>query len=111
MGLMEVLIFSGALSSMWPASFGRFACINFGPCPLFLFLLLSWVLSCYGVWQGFDPEMWSLDGNPNGQQTDSNFMVYSILLTFKEGEFDTQGKKTHEVKIYKAKMLVYFLEQ
>jgi len=26
---------------------------NFGPCPLFLFLSLSWVLSFHKVWQGF----------------------------------------------------------
>jgi hypothetical protein len=57
----------------------------------------------------FDQEMWSLDGNPNGQQTNSNFMVYSIFfLTFKEGEFDTQGNKTHEAKIYKPKCLYTF---
>ncbi len=35
----------------WPASFGLFACLDFGPCPLFLFLSLSWVLSFYEVWQ------------------------------------------------------------
>jgi hypothetical protein len=35
-------------------------------------------------------------------------MVYSIFLTFKEGEFDTQGKKTPEAKIYKPKCLYTF---
>jgi hypothetical protein len=35
------------------ACFGLFACLDFGPCPLFLFLSLAWVLSFYDVWQGF----------------------------------------------------------
>jgi hypothetical protein len=39
MGLVEGSILSGALYS-WPASFGLFACLDFGPCPLFLFLSL-----------------------------------------------------------------------
>ncbi len=32
---------------------GLFTCLDFGPCPLFLFLSLSWVPSFYKVWQGF----------------------------------------------------------
>jgi hypothetical protein len=31
------LIVSGSLSSMWPASFGRSACLDFGPWPLVSF--------------------------------------------------------------------------
>jgi hypothetical protein len=34
--------------------FELFACLDFGPCPLFLFLSPYWVLSSYGVWQGFN---------------------------------------------------------
>jgi len=30
-------IFSGSLSSLWPAFVGLFACLIFGPCPLFFF--------------------------------------------------------------------------
>jgi hypothetical protein len=37
----EVLVLSGSLASLWPASFGLFVCLDFGPCPLFLFLSLS----------------------------------------------------------------------
>jgi hypothetical protein len=33
------------------ASFGLFACLDFGPGTFFLFLSLSWVLSFYEVWQ------------------------------------------------------------
>jgi hypothetical protein len=36
-------------SPLW----GSFACLDFGPCSLFLFLSCSWVLSFYKVWQGF----------------------------------------------------------
>jgi hypothetical protein len=36
-----------------PAFVGLFACPDFGPCPLFHFLSLSWVLSFYRVWEGF----------------------------------------------------------
>ncbi len=32
---------------------GSFACLDFGPCSLFLFLTCSWVLSFYKVWLGF----------------------------------------------------------
>jgi hypothetical protein len=46
---MEVLVLSGFLASLWAASFRLFACLDFGPCPLFLFLSLSWVLSFYEV--------------------------------------------------------------
>jgi hypothetical protein len=49
MQLVEVSV----LTSMWHASFGLFACLDFGPCCLFLFLTLSWVLSFLEVWQGF----------------------------------------------------------
>jgi hypothetical protein len=34
-------VLSGSLSSLWPASFGLLACLDFGPCPLFLFLSLA----------------------------------------------------------------------
>jgi hypothetical protein len=50
---VEVLVLSGSLTSLWPDSFGLFACLDFGPCPLFFFLSLAWVLSFYKVWQGF----------------------------------------------------------
>ncbi len=50
---MEVLVFGGSLASLWLTSSGLFACLDFGPCPLFLFLSLSWVFSFYDVWQGF----------------------------------------------------------
>jgi hypothetical protein len=40
-------------SSLWPAYFWLFVWLDFGPCPLFLFLSLSWVLSFYKGWQGF----------------------------------------------------------
>jgi hypothetical protein len=33
---------------------GLFACLNFGPCPLFLFLSFSWVLSFYEVTHGLN---------------------------------------------------------
>jgi hypothetical protein len=39
--LSEGSILSGSLSSLWPTLFGLFACLDFGPCPLFLFLSLS----------------------------------------------------------------------
>jgi hypothetical protein len=44
---------SGSTTSLSPASFGLFACLDFGPCTLFLFFSLSWVLSFHKVWQGF----------------------------------------------------------
>jgi hypothetical protein len=44
---------SGSTTSLWLASFGLFACLHFGPCPLFLYFSLSWVLSFHKVWQGF----------------------------------------------------------
>jgi hypothetical protein len=53
MQAIEVLILSCSLTLVLPASFGLFACLDFGPCPLFLSLSLSWVLSFYEVWQGF----------------------------------------------------------
>jgi hypothetical protein len=39
------------LAASLAASFGLFACLDFGPGPLFPFLSLSWVLSFYEVWQ------------------------------------------------------------
>jgi hypothetical protein len=51
--MVEVLVVRGSLTSLWPASFGLFAPLNFGACHLFLFLSLAWVLSFYKVWQGF----------------------------------------------------------
>jgi hypothetical protein len=51
--LVEVSVLSGSHTSLCPASFGLFACLDFGACPLFLFLSLSWVLSFYKVRQGF----------------------------------------------------------
>jgi hypothetical protein len=51
--MVDVLVLSDSLTSVWHASFGLFACLDFGPCPLFLFLSLAWVLSFYDVWQGF----------------------------------------------------------
>jgi hypothetical protein len=51
--LVEGPVLSGSLFSLWPASFGLFACLDFGSCLLFVFLSLSWVLSFYKVWQGF----------------------------------------------------------
>lgn len=44
---MEVSVLSRSLTSLWPASFGPFACLDFGPCSLFTFLSLSWVRSFY----------------------------------------------------------------
>jgi hypothetical protein len=45
--MVKVSILSGTLSFLWPASFGLFPCLDFGPCPLFLFLSLGWVLSFF----------------------------------------------------------------
>jgi len=44
MRLVEVLVLSGSLFSVWHASFGLFAGLDFGPSALFLFLTISWVL-------------------------------------------------------------------
>jgi hypothetical protein len=38
---------------LWHASFGLSAWLDFGPCTLFLFLSLIWVLSFYEIWPGF----------------------------------------------------------
>ncbi len=35
--LVEGSVLSGSLNSLWPASFGLFACLDFGPCPLCFF--------------------------------------------------------------------------
>ncbi len=43
MQLVEGSILSGALYS-WPASFGLFACLDFGPC---LFVFLSLLLGAF----------------------------------------------------------------
>ncbi len=45
--LLKVSVLSGSLTSLWPASFGLYACLDFGPCVNFLFLSLAWVLSFY----------------------------------------------------------------
>jgi hypothetical protein len=50
---MEDWVLSGSFTYFWPASFGLFACLDFGPGPLFLFLSISWVLYFYKGWQGF----------------------------------------------------------
>jgi hypothetical protein len=52
MRLVKVSVLNGSITSLWPASFALFAWLDFGPCPLFLFLSLSWVLSFDQVWQG-----------------------------------------------------------
>jgi hypothetical protein len=39
--MLEGPVLSGSLSSLWLASFGLFACLDFGARPLFLFLSLS----------------------------------------------------------------------
>jgi len=49
----EVLILNCSLTPVLLASFGLFACLDFGPCPFFLSFSLSWVLFFYEVWQGF----------------------------------------------------------
>ncbi len=51
--MVEVLILSGSLASLWPTSFGLFALPGLWSLPLVLFLSLSWVLSLDEVWQGF----------------------------------------------------------
>jgi hypothetical protein len=53
MEVLKVLVLSDSITSLWLASFGLLACLDFGPCPLFLFLSLSLVLSFDKVWQGF----------------------------------------------------------
>jgi hypothetical protein len=49
MRLVEVSIFRGSITSVWPASYGLFAQMLI-LAPLFL---PSWVPSFYEVWQGF----------------------------------------------------------
>ncbi len=53
MQLVEVLALRGSFFSLWPISFGLFACLDFGSGLLFLFLSLAWVLSFFKGWQGF----------------------------------------------------------
>jgi len=43
--LVKVSVLSGSLTSLWPTTFGLYDCLDFGPCPKFLFLSLAWVLS------------------------------------------------------------------
>jgi len=45
--LLMVSVLSCSLTSLWPASFGLDACLDFEPSPKFLFLSLAWVLSFY----------------------------------------------------------------
>jgi len=45
--LVKVSVLSCSLTSLWPASFGLYDCMDFGPYPKFLFLSLAWVLSFY----------------------------------------------------------------
>jgi hypothetical protein len=54
--LLKVSVLSGSLTSLWPASFGLYACLDFGPCANFLFLSLAWVLFFYF----FSPFFWVL---------------------------------------------------
>jgi hypothetical protein len=51
--LVEVLVLSGSFTTLWATSFGLFACLDFGPGPLFFLLSLSWVPSFYKLWQAF----------------------------------------------------------
>jgi hypothetical protein len=51
--MVEVSVLSGFLTSVWSASFGLLARLDFGPCPLILSLFLSSVLSFYDVWKSF----------------------------------------------------------
>jgi hypothetical protein len=51
--MVEVSVLSGSLTSVWSASFGLLALLDFGPCPLILSLSLSSVLSFYDVWKSF----------------------------------------------------------
>jgi hypothetical protein len=39
--LSKGLNLNGSLSSLWHTLFGLLPCLNFGPCPLFLFLSIS----------------------------------------------------------------------
>jgi hypothetical protein len=41
MRLVDGWVLNGSLSSFKPASFGLFACLDFGPCPLFFFLFIK----------------------------------------------------------------------
>jgi hypothetical protein len=41
MQLVEGSVLSSSLSSLWPTFAGLFACLDFGPCPLFPFLSLQ----------------------------------------------------------------------
>jgi hypothetical protein len=47
---VSVVVRDSLTSLLWAASFGMFACLDFGPCHLFLFLSLAWVVSFYKVW-------------------------------------------------------------
>jgi hypothetical protein len=38
---------------LWPASFGLFACLDFGPHPLFLFLFIKFGRVSSFIWQNF----------------------------------------------------------
>jgi hypothetical protein len=50
--------------------------LDFGPCPLFLFLSLSWVLFLNKVWQGF---ITSFQGQ-KGKQEAGNTLVSTFVL-------------------------------
>jgi len=93
---MEVLVLSGSLASLWAASFRLFACLDFGPCPLFLFLSLSWVLSFYEVqnyrWCKNKKNKRSLTSRPLKK-------VQCYQITLKEAE----EMKTRQKKILKSK--------
>ncbi len=52
--LPQVSVPSDSLTSLWPISFGLYACLDFGACPKFLFLSLAWVVSFYF----FSPFFW-----------------------------------------------------
>ncbi len=44
MEVLKVLVLSDSITSLWLASFGLLACLDFGPCPCFFFSLF---LGCF----------------------------------------------------------------
>jgi hypothetical protein len=65
----EGLILSGSLT------LGLFACLDFSPsCCLFHFLSLSWVLSFYGVLQGFIIQKWKISYASNKMEVSATLV-------------------------------------
>jgi len=92
---LKVSVLSGSLTSLWPASFGLYACLDFGPCSTFLFLSLAWMLSFYFVSPFFGCFLFIKFDRVSSQSNVSDYIYIYFLNLWICGIFSICDSKEH----------------